>query len=211
MPRHCGPCEDNGRIELDRRLLNMELSGESFRTISLDTGFSESALKRHKSNHLGQDVSDVIGAMRAAREAALEEARQKELEKISAEVANEVKTGMAARLENATNFIDQLREVRDKAAGLLDQAEASQDMRAAGTFLRELREQIRLWAELEGRIASQPQINLQQVSIYHSPQWREVGAMLAEVLAPYPDLRGEIAARLKAMVKAAEAGGQDGA
>jgi hypothetical protein len=30
--------------------------------------------------------------------------------------------------------------------------------------------------------------------------------MLAEVLAPYPDLRGEIAARLKVMVQVAEAG-----
>lgn len=211
MARPCGPCSDKRRTELDRRLLEKDLTGESFRRISEDFGYSETALRRHLENHIAADVGDVREAMIAARKEALAEVKAREREEVKEEIITGAKESTAARLENAASFIDQLREVRDKAAGLLDQAEASQDMRAAGTFLRELREQIRLMAELEGRIASQPQINLQQVSIYHSPQWREVGAMLAEVLNDYPDLRGEIAARLKAMVQAAEAGGQDGA
>lgn len=184
MPRHCGPCEDNGRIELDRRLLNMELSGESFRTISLDTGYSESALKRHKSNHLGQDVQDIRAVMQQARIEALEEARRQELEGIKDEVASAAKEGMAARLENAASFIDQLNEVRDKAANLLDQAEASDDLRAAGTFLKELREQIRLMAELEGKISSQPQI-----TIINNPEWVELRTVIITALDPFPQAR----------------------
>jgi len=182
MPRHCGPCEGNGRIELDRRLLNMELSGESFRTISLDTGYSESALKRHKSNHLGQDVQDIRAVMQQARIEALEEARRQELEGIKDEVASAAKEGMAARLENAASFIDQLNEVRAKAASLLDQAEASDNLRAAGVFLRELREQIRLMAELEGKISSQPTVN-----ILVAPEWLELKALIVTALRPHPE------------------------
>ena len=181
MPRHCGPCEDNGRIELDRRLLNMELSGESFRTISLDTGYSESALKRHKSNHLGQDVQDIRAVMQQARIEALEEAKAREKEEIKEEIVAEARGSMAARLENAASFIDQLNEVRAKAAGLLDQAEASDNLRAAGVFLRELREQIRLMAELEGKISSPPQIN-----ILISPEWIQLKAVIVTALRPHP-------------------------
>lgn len=192
MPRHCGPCEDNGRIELDRRLLNMELSGESFRTISLDTGYSESALKRHKSNHLGQDVQDIRAVMERARIEALEEAKAREKEVIKEDIASEAAEGMAARLENAASFIDQLREVRDRAANLLDQAEASRDMRAAGTFLRELREQIRLWAELEGKISGQP-----QVTIINNPEWVEVRSLVINALEPFPQAKEAVVHALR--------------
>jgi small-conductance mechanosensitive channel len=162
----------------------MELSGESFRTISLDTGYSESALKRHKSNHLGQDVQDIRAVMQQARIEALEEAKAREKEEIKEDIVAEARETTAARLENAASFIDQLREVRDKAANLLDQAEASDDLRAAGTFLKELREQIRLMAELEGRLAAQPQI-----TIINNPEWVEVRSLIITALDPFPQAK----------------------
>ena len=122
--------------------------------------------------------------MEQARIEALEEARRQEIEEVKDEVASAAKEGMAARLENAASFIDQLKEVRAKAANLLDQAEASQDMRAAGTFLKELREQIRLMAELEGRIASQPQI-----TIINNPEWVELRTVIIAALEPYPEAK----------------------
>ena len=184
MARPCGPCSDKRRIELDRRLLEKDLTGESFRRIVEDFGYSETALRRHLENHIAADVGDIKAIMEQAREEALEEARLHEMADLREEVTSSAKDSMAARLENAASFIDQLREVRDKAAGLLDQAEASQDMRAAGTFLRELREQIRLMAELEGRIASQPQITL-----ISSPEWVEVRSLVINALEPYPEAR----------------------
>jgi len=187
MPRHCGPCEDNGRIELDRRLLNMELSGESFRTISLDTGYSESALKRHKSNHLGQDVSDVIGAMRAAREAALEEARQKELETIKEEVVAEAKEGLAARLELCRDHFDQLRILRERAALALETAETAEDVKTALLAIKELRELVRLWGELEGKLQSQPTVN-----VLVNPEWIELRTVIIQALDPYPQAKQEV-------------------
>ena len=188
MPRHCGPCADNGRIELDRRLLNMEFSGESFRTISFDTGYSESALKRHKSNHLGQDVQDIRAVMEQARIEALEEAKAREREAIKEDIAIGAAEGMASRLDNALNFLDQLKEVRSKAASLLDQAEAASDLRAAGVFIRELREQIKLMAELEGKLATQPQI-----TVINSPEWVELRTVIIQALDQYPEAKGAVA------------------
>jgi len=184
MARPCGPCQDERRNELDRRLLEMDLTGETYRSISQDCPYSEDALRRHKTNHIIADVGDVREAMIQAREAALEEARLRELETVRDEVVAEAKEGMAARLETCATFLDQLQAVRDKAANLLDQAEASDDLRAAGTFLKELREQIRLMAELEGRIASQPQITL-----ITSPEWVEVRSLVINALEPYPEAR----------------------
>ncbi len=184
MPRPCGPCQDKRRNELDRRLLEMEFSGETFRSISLEFAYSEDSLRRHKANHLAEDLQSVRVAMEAAREEALAEAKAREREKIGEEAIEVAKTGMVARLDNAATFIDQLKAVRDRAANLLDRAESSQDMKAAGTFLKELREQIRLMAELEGKISQQP-----QVTIINNPEWIELRTVIIQALDPYPEAK----------------------
>ncbi len=180
MPRPCGPCQETRRNELDRRLLNKDISGESFRRITADFGYSETALRRHLKEHLTADLSQVKQAKDEARAEALEKVKAEELEETKAGV----KEGMAARLENAASFFDQLKEVRNKAASLLDKAEVAEDLKAAGIFLKELRGQIRLWAELEGRLAAQPQI-----TIINNPQWIELRTVIIQALDPYPEAK----------------------
>jgi transcriptional regulator of heat shock response len=162
----------------------MEISGETFRTISQEFGYSEYALRRHKGSHLILDLSEAKQAIEQAKA----EAKEKKLDEAKAAMLEDVKekatSQMAARLENCASFLDQLREVRAHAANLLDQAEASQDMRAAGTFLKELREQIKLMAELEGRLASQPQI-----TIINNPEWVELRTVIIAALEPHPEAR----------------------
>ena len=192
MPRPCGPCSDKRRTELDRRLLEKDLTGESFRRIAEDFGYSETALRRHLENHIAADVGDIKAIMEQAREEALEEAKTKEREDLREEVASAAKDSMAARLENAASFIDQLNEVRARAANLLDQAEASDNLRAAGVFLRELREQIRLMAELEGKISSQP-----QVTIINNPEWVEVRSLVINALEPFPQAKEAVVHALR--------------
>ncbi len=184
MPRPCGPCSDKRRTELDRRLLEKDLTGESFRRIVEDFGYSETALRRHLENHIAADLGDIKAIMEQARIEALEEAKTKEREDLREEVASAAKDSMAARLENAASFIDQLNEVRARAANLLDQAEASDNLRAAGVFLRELREQIRLMAELEGKISSQPQL-----TIINNPEWVELRTLIITALDDFPEAR----------------------
>lgn len=180
MPRPCGPCSDPRRNELDRRLLEKDLNGESFRRIAADFGYSETALRRHLSEHLSAALSEVKAAKDSAKERAKETIMAEELDNIKAGAAK----GTVARLENAASFFDQLRELRDKAASLLDQAEGAKDLRSAGTFLKELREQIRLWAELEGKLAAQPQIN-----ILMTPEWIELRTQIITSLDPYPEAK----------------------
>jgi len=184
MARPCGPCSDKRRIGLDRRLLEKDLTGESFRRIVEDFGYSETALRRHLENHIAADLGDIKAIMEQARIEALEEAKTKEREDLREEVASAAKDSMAARLENAASFIDQLNEVRARAANLLDQAEASDNLRAAGVFLRELREQIRLMAELEGKISSQPQL-----TIINNPEWVELRTLIITALDDFPEAR----------------------
>jgi hypothetical protein len=101
----------------------------------------------------------------------------------------------------ADKLLDDLKSVRSKTEALLKKAEDAGEIKAWPAFLRELREQIRLWAELEGKIKGQ-QINV-SIDIYNSPQWLEVGRALAEILEPEsPELRQKIAARLYLLAEA---------
>jgi hypothetical protein len=186
MPRPCGPCQDKQRNELDLRLLEMEISGETIASISRETGYSEDSLRRHKANHVIKQLGDVralmIEARELARAEALEEAKENELETLKDGLKDTIKADIANRLELCQTPFDQLKILRERAATLLDQAESSQDMKSAGTFLKELREQIRLMAELEGKLQSQPQI-----TIITSPQWIELKSLIISTLKPYPD------------------------
>ena len=69
----------------------------------------------------------------------------------------------------ADKLLDELLRVREKTYSLLDKAEQAEEVKAWPGFLRELREQIKLMAELEGRLAAQPQINI----ITLTPPFRE--------------------------------------
>jgi hypothetical protein len=144
MTKSCSLCQDKRRKEIDKRLLGMETSKETYRLLSSEYKIHEATLRRHKKNHLCIDVSDVHQAMANAREEALRAVKAEELEEIKAEAVQ----GMAGRLEAAVSFLDQLKVVRHTAADLLDRAEDSNDLRSAGIFLRELREIIFLGAKL---------------------------------------------------------------
>ncbi len=88
---------------------------------------------------------------------------------------------------NADNLLDQLKTAREKALSFLGKAENAGDTRAYGppsNYLREIREQIKLWAELEGKLAAQPQIN-----ILVNPQWIELRTLILNALEPYPEAR----------------------
>lgn len=105
---------------------------------------------------------------------------------------------------NGNNLLAQLEEARSKAIELLDMAIAAGNTKIYGSpssYLSEIRQQIKLWAELDGMISTQPQINLNQVNIYNSPEWLKVGALLARILAPYPELRAQVAEELRALQK----------
>jgi SpoVK/Ycf46/Vps4 family AAA+-type ATPase len=180
MARPCSICNHSERLEIDRLLL----SGEPYRNIAERFKLSIGSISRHREAHIGTDLKDVREAMEQAREEALAQIKSDELEAIKEEISTEAAESMAARLGTCASFLDQLKVVRDRAANLLDRAESSQDMKSAGNFLRELREQIRLMAELEGKISQQP-----QVTIINNPEWIELRTVIIQALDPYPEAK----------------------
>ncbi len=92
-----------------------------------------------------------------------------------------------AEVITGDKLLNQLKEAREKAVFLLDKAIDAADTRTYGApsqYLREIREQIKLWAELEGRLASQPQI-----TIINNPEWVELRTVILIALDPYPQAR----------------------
>jgi len=202
MARTCTICSHPERLEIDKQLLR----GDSIAGISRNFAVSEDSLSRHRDKHLREAISDVIGAMRAAREEALAQIRSAELETIKEEVVAEARETTAARLEAAASYLDQLAILRQKAADILETASEAGDLKTALMGIKEARACIEVLARIEGKLSDSPQINLQQVNIYSSPEWDAVGLLLARILEPYPDLRAEVATGLQALQE-----GQDGA
>ena len=92
-----------------------------------------------------------------------------------------------AVVANGDTLLSQLQEARARTLSLLDKAEDAQDTKVYGPpvgYLREIREQLKFIAELEGRIASQPTINLTV-----STEWIELRTVIISALDPYPQAK----------------------
>ncbi len=84
-------------------------------------------------------------------------------------------------------LLEQLQAVRKKTLELLDMAIEAANTKVYGApshYLSELRQQIKLWAELEGRISSQPQI-----TIINNPEWIELRTVIIQALDDHPEAK----------------------
>ena len=130
------------------------LCSDSYRDIARQFRLSKDALARHKESHIPTEL---------------------------------LKSNDIQEIAKADALLVQLGEVREKTLSLLDKAEKAADTRVYGApvaYLREVREQIKLLAELEGRLASQPQI-----TIINNPQWIVLRTQIIGALEPYPEAR----------------------
>jgi len=130
------------------------LCSDSYRDIARQFGLSKDALARHKESHIPEALS---------------------------------KSQDAQEVLQADNLLIQLQEARTKAIELLDKAIAAGDTKIYGppsSYLSEIRQQIKLWAELEGRLASQPQVN-----ITLNAEWVELRTLIIKALDPYPQAK----------------------
>ncbi|OPX76767.1 MAG: hypothetical protein A4E44_00405 [Methanosaeta sp. PtaB.Bin018] len=180
MGRQCTVCNHRDIEEINRLLL----CSDSYRDIARRFGLSKDALARHKDSH----IPELLLKSQDAKEALQADNTFSEYQKAR------------ARIE----------DLQSRTYDLLAKAEAAEDHKACIGYIREcrgleseLREQRKLLAELEGKLAAQPQINLAQLNIYQSPEWSKVGNALARILAPYPELRVEVAKELLALQEAA--------
>jgi hypothetical protein len=92
----------------------------------------------------------------------------------------------------ASDLLDQVRMLRNKALQLLVAAERSGDYRTALAGVREARGCLELLAEVEGRINRQPTFN-----VTLSAEWVEIRGAIMDELQDVPELRARVAARLR--------------
>ncbi len=82
-------------------------------------------------------------------------------------------------------------DLRDRAIGILDTAEASDDLRVALTAIREARGCVELLGKLAGQLKDAPTVN-----ILVSAEWRGLQAVILEALEPHAQARLAVAEAL---------------
>jgi hypothetical protein len=83
-------------------------------------------------------------------------------------------------------------DLRNKAFGIFDKAEGSDDLRAAVSAIREARGCVELLAKLAGELKDAPTINLTI-----SAEWLTVQAAVLKALEPHPAARLDVASELE--------------
>lgn len=133
------------------------LCSDSYRDIARQFNLSKDALARHKESH----IPEVL-----------------------------LKSTEIKEVTSADNLMTELMTARDRTYSLLDKAEAAADTKLYGApvaYLREIREQLKLMAELEGKLATQPQI-----TIINSPEWVALRTCIITALDPFPQAKGAV-------------------
>jgi hypothetical protein len=102
--------------------------------------------------------------------------------------------------ERGDDTYSEVLKLKDRAVSILAEAQEAGDLKTALMGIREARGCLELMFKAEGRIQERSiNVNLQQVSIYASPEWSKVGEALARILGPYPELRQQVAAEFIAL------------
>ena len=102
--------------------------------------------------------------------------------------ASLLKAQAAREATQADALLAQVVDLRDKALGILEKAEASEDLRAAVSAIREARGCVELLARLAGELKDAPTVNL-----ILSAEWLTVQAIVLTALEPHPDARLAVA------------------
>ena len=103
-----------------------------------------------------------------------------------------LKAQAAREAANADALLAQVVDLRDKAFGIFDKAEESDDLRAAVSAIREARGCVELLAKLAGELKDAPTINL-----VVSAEWLTIQAAVLTALEPHPDARTAVAHALE--------------
>jgi len=108
----------------------------------------------------------------------------------------------SADIHKGDTYLQLVVGLQKKALEALDLQDPQGDPKSWAIISREARGYLELLGKALDRIKDQPQITLQQVNIYQSPEWLAVGYLLARILGPYPELRAEVARELLVLQEA---------
>jgi hypothetical protein len=112
----------------------------------------------------------------------------------------------AEEASRADDLLADIARIRESAFDLLDKAERSSpaEWRARVAAIREVRENVRLLAELRGKLASRTPSGPGDLTAH--PQWIAVRTVLISALDPYPIARKAVSAALSEATEASNNG-----
>ena len=102
-----------------------------------------------------------------------------------------VRAQEATEAAQADNLLAQVTDLRDRAIGILDTAEAEEDLKAAIAAIREARGCVELLAKLAGQLKDAPTVN-----ILISAEWRGLQTVILKALEPHAAARLAVAEAL---------------
>jgi len=102
-----------------------------------------------------------------------------------------VKAAEQEDVRAALDITAQLKAINGASLQVLAAARSANDGELALKAVDRVLRQIELQAKLLGELDERPQLHL-----HLSPEWHQVRALLLEALAPYPEARAAVAARL---------------
>ncbi len=102
-----------------------------------------------------------------------------------------VQAQAATEAAQADALLAQVVDLRDRALGILDTAQASDDLRAAVSAIREARGCVELLGKLAGQLKDAPIVNLVLM-----PEWLQLQAAILGALGPHREARLAVAAAL---------------
>ncbi len=102
-----------------------------------------------------------------------------------------VRAQEAAEAAQADALLAQVCDLRDRALGILDTAEAEEDLKAAISAIREARGCVELLAKLAGQLKDAPIVN-----ILVSAEWRGLQTVILKALEPHAAARLAVAEAL---------------
>jgi hypothetical protein len=105
-----------------------------------------------------------------------------------------VEAKAAEQVTQADDLLSQVMTLKARAVGILDAAEREGKYVPALMAIREAQGCIELLAELANQIDRRPTLNL-----LIAPEWLAARAALLEALAPFPEARSAVSARLLAL------------
>ncbi len=102
-----------------------------------------------------------------------------------------VRAQEATEAAQADNLLAQVTDLRDRAIGILDTAEAEEDLKAAISAIREARGCVELLGKLAGQLQDGPTVN-----ILVSAEWRGLQTIILKALEPHAAARLAVAEAL---------------
>jgi hypothetical protein len=176
-PRTCTICRHEKHQEIDRAIV----AGGSMRDIARRFGTSTAALQRHKAEHLPGKLVKAVE-------------RQEE--------------------RHAVSLVDQLDRLTARTQTLLSivfpegqngqvQSISPKDARDVSAVVREVRENLRLTAQLTGQLKGDS-ATVNVGIVLGSPEWGRVTAAVMGALLPYPEARVAVADALAGLTRGPE-------